>query len=69
MSETLLYIGELLPGEAQGDVLLPLLLRVPDLPGNLGVVCLGLGGGWGEAGMVVEWLSSWSWLEGGQGVG
>ena len=33
--EALLDICELLPSESERDVLLPLLLWVPDLPGNL----------------------------------
>ena len=36
--EALLDVGKLLPGESERDVLLPFLLRVPDLPGDLRLV-------------------------------
>ena len=36
--EALLDVGKLLPSESERDVLLPFLLRVPDLPGNLRLV-------------------------------
>ena len=76
MPEALLNICKFLPSEPERDVLLPLLLRVSDLPGDLRLV-LFYRTSWflklGEAGMVFGSRSLcrnnvWLWNRG-EGVG